>query len=243
MEAVMPVHAIVSGAGSGVGQAVTLALLARGWSVSMFDLVESALSKTRAAAGTLGEKLDAYVLDVGDAAAVRRSMDDVLVKHAKVQALICAAGTNVPRRGLSELTASDFGNVVETNLKGTFHLVSAVLPAMRRQGSGSIVTIVSEAGLRANAKAGAAYVASKFAVSGLTQSINCEEQKHGVRATAIFPGDINTPLLDKRPNPPPVEARLTMLQPADVAACVLLALELPQNAVVEQLVVTPRSTG
>ena len=84
-------------------------------------------------------------------------------------------------------------------------------------------------------------MASKFAVSGLTQAINCEEQKNGIRATSIFPGDINTPLLDKRPLPPPAEARANMLQVADVTACILLALELPSNAVIEELVLRPRS--
>jgi NAD(P)-dependent dehydrogenase (short-subunit alcohol dehydrogenase family) len=112
---------------------------------------------------------------------------------------------------------------------------------MRRQGAGTIVNIISEAGQRATAKAGAAYVASKFAVSGLTQSINWEEQKHGIRATALYPGDINTPLLDKRPVPPPLEGRKHLLQPEDVAACVLLAIELPFNAVVEELLLRPRA--
>jgi NAD(P)-dependent dehydrogenase (short-subunit alcohol dehydrogenase family) len=112
---------------------------------------------------------------------------------------------------------------------------------MRLQRAGTIVNIISEAGQRATAKAGAAYVASKFAVAGLTQSINWEEQKHGIRATALYPGDINTPLLDKRPVPPPLEARQHLLQPEDVAACVLLAIELPYNAVVEELLLRPRA--
>jgi NAD(P)-dependent dehydrogenase (short-subunit alcohol dehydrogenase family) len=111
---------------------------------------------------------------------------------------------------------------------------------MRRQGEGTIVNVVSDAGLIANAKAGAAYVASKFGVTGLTQSINAEERERGVRACAIFPGDIDTPLLEKRPAPPPAEARAKMLRPEDVAECVMLAINLPQRAVVEQLVVRPR---
>jgi NADP-dependent 3-hydroxy acid dehydrogenase YdfG len=111
---------------------------------------------------------------------------------------------------------------------------------MRKHGGGTIVNIVSDAGLLANAKAGAAYVAGKFGVAGLTQSINAEERGNGIRACAIFPGDINTPLLDKRPVPPPAEAREKMLQPEDVAECVMLAINLPSRAVVEQLLVRPR---
>ena len=125
-------------------------------------------------------------------------------------------------------------------LNGTFHAVHAVLPVMRRQGEGTIVNVVSDAGLIANAKAGAAYAASKFGVTGLTQSINAEERGNGIRATAVFPGDIDTPLLEKRPQPPSPEARAKMLQPEDVAECVMLAINLPHRAVVEQLVVRPR---
>jgi NADP-dependent 3-hydroxy acid dehydrogenase YdfG len=74
----------------------------------------------------------------------------------------------------------------------------------------------------------------------LTQSINCEERAHGIRACAIFPGDIDTPLLDRRPQPPTADARARMLQPDDVAACVLLAVNLPERAVVEEILIRPR---
>jgi NAD(P)-dependent dehydrogenase (short-subunit alcohol dehydrogenase family) len=138
------------------------------------------------------------------------------------------------------LSVQDFHRVIDANLNGTFHCVRAVLPGMRRAGGGTIVVIVSDAGMSASAKAGAAYVASKFGQRGLVQSINAEERGHGVRATAIFPGDINTPLLDKRPVPPPPEARAKMLQPEDLAACAMLAINLPERAIIEELLVRPR---
>jgi NAD(P)-dependent dehydrogenase (short-subunit alcohol dehydrogenase family) len=81
---------------------------------------------------------------------------------------------------------------------------------------------------------------SKFGLAGLTQSINAEERGNGVRACAIFPGDIDTPLLDKRPSPPPVEARSRMMQPEDIAACALLAINLPPRTIVEEILVRPR---
>ena len=104
---------------------------------------------------------------------------------------------------------------------------------------GTIVNIVSDAGKLASPKAGPAYVMSKFGLAGLTQAINAEERTQGIRACAIFPGDIDTPLLDKRPAPPGAEARAKMLQPEDVAACVLLAIQLPARAVVEEILVRP----
>jgi NAD(P)-dependent dehydrogenase (short-subunit alcohol dehydrogenase family) len=102
------------------------------------------------------------------------------------------------------------------------------------------VNIVSDAGKQASPKAGPAYVMSKFGLAGLTQSINAEERGNGVRACAVFPGDIDTPLLEKRPSPPDAEARSRMLQAEDVAACVLLAITLPERAIAEEIVIRPR---
>jgi NAD(P)-dependent dehydrogenase (short-subunit alcohol dehydrogenase family) len=92
----------------------------------------------------------------------------------------------------------------------------------------------------ASEKAGAAYVASKFGLAGLTHTINAELRRQGIRATAIFPGDIDTPLLDRRAAPPSAADRAAMLQSADIADGVLFAIDLPHRAVLEKLVVRPR---
>jgi len=164
----------------------------------------------------------------------------VLSHFTRIDVLVNSAGTNIARRSLKELSRTDYHALLATNLHGTVYCVQAFLPNLRTQGGGTIININSEAGRQANAKAGAAYVASKFALAGLTQSINAEERANGIRACSIFPGDINTPLLDRRPVPPPAAAREHMLQPEDVAACVWLAASLPPRAVVEELVVRPR---
>ena len=126
-------------------------------------------------------------------------------------------------------------------MKGiAYYCVQAFLPQMRARRSGTIINIVSDAGKQANAKAGPAYVMSKFGLAGLNQSINAEERGHGIRACAIFPGDIDTPLLEKRPQPPDAEARRKMLRPEDVAECALLAINLPGRAIVEEILIRPR---
>jgi len=130
--------------------------------------------------------------------------------------------------------------MIDTNLNGAYYCVQAFLPEMRRRKSGTIINIVSDAGKQASPKAGPAYVMSKFGLAGLTQSINAEERGNGIRACAIFPGDIDTPLLDKRPSPPHAEARGRMLKSEDVAECALLAILLPPRALVEEIVVRPR---
>ena len=232
--------AIVTGAGSGVGRAVALRLAAAGWNVGIVGRRPEALNQTIEAAGERWDWLHPYACDVSDPAAAAPVVAELVSRFGAVHALVNSAGTNLPRRGRDVLTVEDFHAQVDVNLNGTFHFVHAVLPVMRKQAEGTIVNVVSDAGLVANAKAGAAYAASKFGVTGLTQSINAEERHNGIRASAVFPGDIDTPLLEKRPAPPGPEARAKMLQAEDVAECVLLAINLPHRAVVEQLVIRPR---
>jgi NAD(P)-dependent dehydrogenase (short-subunit alcohol dehydrogenase family) len=232
--------AVVTGAGSGVGRAVAHRLLADGWNVALLGRRKDALEETIALAGETDGTAKAFPCDVGSAAEVHQVAALVLQMYGSVHALINSAGTNVPKRSLEVLSTDDFDSVVDINLAGPFYCVREFLPVMRKQGEGTVVNVVSDAGLIANAKAGAAYVASKFGLAGLTQSINAEERGNGIRACAVCPGDINTPILEKRPVPPPPEAREKMLQAEDVAECVMLAIDLPGRAVVEQIIVRPR---
>jgi NAD(P)-dependent dehydrogenase (short-subunit alcohol dehydrogenase family) len=232
--------AVVTGAGSGVGRATALLLLEGGWSVALVGRREAALRETVEQAVEASERALVAACDIGDQGAVERMAARVFERFGRVDALINAAGTNTPVRSLAELSLENYHRLLDTNLNGAYYCAQAFLPAMRAQHSGTIVNIISEAGLRANAKAGVAYVISKFGMTGLTQSINAEERPNGIRACAIFPGDINTPILDLRPSPPPPEARQRMLQAEDVAQCVLLALSLPPRAVIEELVLKPQ---
>lgn len=235
-----PRVALVTGSGSGVGRAIVLKLAAEGWRVALTGRRTEPLAETIALAGAAAaDRLTAFPGDVGDAVVVQRLRDAVLARFGRVDAVVAAAGTNTPNRSWAELTVEKYHELLAANLHGAFHCVQAFLPGMRQQGAGTFVFINSEAGLRASPKAGVAYVASKFGLTGLAQSLNAEERANGIRACSIFPGDIDTAILDLRPNPPPAEARARMLQPADVAECVWLALSLPPRALVEELVVRP----
>jgi NADP-dependent 3-hydroxy acid dehydrogenase YdfG len=231
--------AIVTGAGSGVGRATAVKLAQQGWSLALIGRTESTLEETARLSGAK-ERCLVHRMKIGDLAATREMADAVLKRFERVDLLVNAAGTNVPKRSLEVLSMEDYHEMIDSNLNGAFYLVQSVLPTMRRQKSGMIVNIVSDAGRQASPKAGPGYVISKFGMVGLTQAINQEERGHGVRACAILPGDIDTPLLDKRPSPPPPEARARMLQPEDVADCVMLAVNLPDRAVVEELLIRPR---
>ena len=232
--------AVVTGAGSGVGQAIAIALARQNWRVALVGRREDTLRKTVKRAGKNSKNLLVCPSDIGNVKAVEKLANRVLAEFKEVEVLVNAAGTNAPKRALEVLSLEDYHEMIDTNLNGAYYCVQAFLPRMRARKSGTIINIVSEAGKRASPKAGPAYVMSKFGLAGLTQSINAEERANGIRACAIFPGDIDTPLLDKRPEPPNAAARAQMLRPEDVAACALLAINLPSRAVVEEILIRPR---
>jgi len=228
--------AVITGAGSGVGAAIALALAAEGWRTALVGRRRELLEAVAA------QMTDALVCpcDIGDAKAVEAVGALILAELGSVEVLVNSAGTNVPRRSFDILSLEDYHSMIDANLNGAYYCAQAFLPQMRERGSGTIVNIVSEAGKAASPKAGPGYVISKFGMAGLTQAINAEERARGIRACAIFPGDIDTPILDKRPNPPNAEARSRMMMPEDIAACALLAIQLPARTVIEEMLVRPR---
>jgi NAD(P)-dependent dehydrogenase (short-subunit alcohol dehydrogenase family) len=232
---------IVTGAGSGIGQAVAQRFASEGWHVALVGWRDETLRQTLSLFDANARARSAtFRCDVSRAADVDEMAAAVIERFGRVDVLVNSAGINVPKRSLRELSLEDWHRVIDTNLNGAYYCIRAFLPAMRAQREGTIVNINSDVGKFARDLAGPAYVTSKFGMTGLTQQINAEERANGIRATSIFPRDVNTPLLDKRPQPPPADLRARMLQPADLAACVWLAATLPSHAIVDEIVLSTR---
>lgn len=232
--------AVITGAGSGVGQSIALKLVEQDWRVAILGRRAEALQETVKLAGARGKQIVGVPCDIGDPKAVEQMGQKVLSEFKDVEVLVNAAGTNAPKRALEVLSLEDYQMMMNANLNGAYYCVQAFLPQMRTRGSGTIINIVSDAGKQASPKAGPAYVMSKFGMAGLTQAINAEERSRGVRACAIFPGDIDTPLLDKRPVVPDAAARARMMRAEDIADCALLCINLPSRVIVEEMIVRPR---
>ena len=226
---------VVTGAGSGVGRATAVKFAQAGWRVALVGRGEEKLGET---ARLAGGDCAVFACDVGNETAVQTMAAAVIERFGTVTALVQSAATNTAPRDWAQVSSEAYHAVMAANLHGPFYVVRALLPTLR-ETRGTIVHINSEAGLAASEKAGVPYVASKFGLAGLTQSINAEERRNGVRAVSIFPGDINTPLLDKRPVPPPMDARAQMLQPEDLADSVWYAVNLPNRALAEEIVIRP----
>jgi NAD(P)-dependent dehydrogenase (short-subunit alcohol dehydrogenase family) len=232
--------AVVTGAGSGVGRATVIKLARDGWRVALVGRRREMLAESCSLAGGAEGQLSMHPCDIRDPAAVDSVAREILAAFGEVNLLVNAAGTNAPNRSLELLPLEDYHAMIGTNLNGAFYCVQAFLPGMRARKSGTIINVVSDAGKQASPKAGPAYVMSKFGLAGLTQSINAEERASGIRACAVFPGDIDTPLLDRRPLPPDAAARARMLRSEDVAECVMFCVRQPAYVIIEELVVRPR---
>jgi NAD(P)-dependent dehydrogenase (short-subunit alcohol dehydrogenase family) len=233
--------AVITGAGSGVGRAIGLRFAAEGWQVALVGRRPEMLDETAAAAGSEANgRIGVFPCDVSVPEAVAAMGEAVLARFGSVDVLVNSAGINIPRRSLETVSLDDWHAVLATNLHGAYYCVRAFLPGMRERRSGTIVNINSDVGKMARMVSGAAYVSSKFGLRGLTEQINVEERANGVRACSICPRDVNTPLLDRRPEPPPPEVRQRMLQPDDVADCVWLVSTLQPHAMIEEISLSTR---
>jgi len=237
MNALAKQHVWITGGGTGIGRAIALALAPETASMVISGRSSDSLAETIRLAGADAGKISAVPLDVADRAAV------VAAEAAmpKVDLLVNCAGMNTLKRTIHDIDPDDWDRVMTVNATGAFNTIKACLPRMREQGGGLVVNISSVAGKRAVPLGGVAYNASKFAMTALGTSVTLEERQNGIRVTNIYPGEVNTPILDRRPVPVSDEHKARILQPEDVAAAVLMVVRLPLRAHVPELVIKPIS--
>jgi NAD(P)-dependent dehydrogenase (short-subunit alcohol dehydrogenase family) len=237
--------AVVTGGGTGIGRATAAALAGEACRVALVGRRPEPLEQAAAELTARGAECLALPADVGDGAAARQAVDTVERIWGRLDVLVNNAGLNVPGRGLDVVSPEDWQEVLHVNLTGTFLMTRAALPIMRRGGHGTVVNVASIAGYRAGEASGPAYSAAKAGVLSFTEQLNLTERAHGIRACAVCPGEVATPILDRRPRPPSAQERAAMLQPEDLAQTILLVAGLPQRATVELVTILPtvRRTG
>ena len=157
----------------------------------------------------------------------------------EIDVLINAAGINIANRSMEELAPEEWDRVININLTGAYNCMKEALDRMRPRQAGLIILINSVAGRRAIPLAGVAYNASKFGMSALGISVGEEERENGIRITNIYPGEVNTPILEERNVPPTPEHRASILQPEDIADVVSTVVHLPARAHVPEIVIKP----
>jgi NADP-dependent 3-hydroxy acid dehydrogenase YdfG len=232
--------ALVTGGGSGIGLAITRAFLGEGARVAITGRQQSKLGN---AADSLaaGDRLFMETADVAQVDQVQKLVCRVQDRLGPIDILVNNAGLNIRQRAFRELSPESWRLLMQANLDGAFYCIYAVLPGMLERRDGIIINISSVAGKRASPLGGAAYAASKFGMSALGLCLAAEEKESGIRVCNIYPGEVDTPILENRPQPMSTEQLQRILQPEDVAAAVLFVATLPARVSIPELVIKPTS--
>jgi NADP-dependent 3-hydroxy acid dehydrogenase YdfG len=229
----------VTGAGSGIGQAAAIALAREGATVVLTGRRKDPLQETAAAIKKAGGKAEVKTGDLMKASAVTKIAKDIEKKYGRCDILVNNAGLNILDRTWSKLTHAGAEQVLDGNLTSAFYCSSAVLPMMRKRKDGVLIHTSSMAGRNPSPLSGAAYSAAKHGVVAMSHVINMEECINGIRSCVVLPGEVATPILDKRPIPVSKDERAKMAQSEDVGDLIRYVACLPPHVTINEVWITP----
>lgn len=229
----------VTGAGTGIGQAAAVALAREGATVVLTGRRKEPLEQTAATIRAAQGKAVVKPGDMMKAATVSAVAKEIEVEFGRCDILVNNAGLNVTERSWKQLTPEGVDTVVGANLNGAFYAVLAVLPMMRRQKDGVLIHTASWAGRWVSPLSGSAYNAAKHGAVAMSHSINMEECVNGIRSCVVCPGEVATPILDKRPVPVSAEDRAKMVQSDDCGDLIRYIACLPPHVCINEVVISP----
>ena len=229
----------VTGAGSGIGEAASLALAQAGAKVVLTGRREEALQAVAARIEAMGGTALVAAGDVTKSALAGATVETIEARFGRLDILVNNAGSNIAARRWDQLSAEGIDQVLNTNLSAAFYCAAAALKPMRRRRDGVLIHTASWAGKYIGPLSGPAYTAAKHAVVAMSQSINMEDYVNGIRSTAMLPAEIATPILNSRPKPPSAEERSKMLQPDDLAELILFIATRPASVCLNEVVISP----
>jgi NADP-dependent 3-hydroxy acid dehydrogenase YdfG len=229
---------VVTGGATGIGLGIAKAFVEAGAKVAIggrrMDAIQAALQSVVAP-----DRMFGNVLDVSNRKQVAEFFAWSEKTIGETEILVQAAGINIRNRTIGEMNPEDWDRVLAINATGAYNCLHAVLPKMRAKKTGLIINVSSIAGKRAISLGGVAYCASKFAMTAMGTCVSNEVGNEGIRITNIYPGEVNTPLLDQRPVAVSEEHKSKILQPEDVAAMVIALASLPPQAHVPEMIIKP----
>lgn len=227
--------AIVTGAGSGIGRAVSIAFARAGADVALVGRRRETLESTAGSVEATGRRAIVLSADVRDEAAVKAGVATASQQLGAIDIVVASAGAN-GWGAVEEQTSDLVRTALEVNVEGVANLIRSTVPSMRERRFGKVLVVASDNGRRPEA-GGSAYVASKFAAVGLSLSIAQELYDAGIAVHVIEPGCVDTDWYPPNEDAP----RDRMLSADDVAYVALLLATLPQHIVVEELMMLPRA--
>jgi 3-oxoacyl-[acyl-carrier protein] reductase len=224
--------AVVTGGGRGIGQAITHKLATMGATVVLTGRDEVRVKQIAADLSARGQKAEGIACDVTDLASVDALGERLRTMYGRVDILVNNAGIGGPPGLLHELPPDDWEAIFNTNLRGVYYMLRAVVPLMIAAGAGHVVNISSLAGKNPLPR-GAAYSASKWGLNGLTYGVAEELRGHNIRVSVVCPGSVDTDFSPRRHG----KDTQKMLKPDDVAhAVAMLITQEPQSFISEVLI-------
>jgi len=229
---------VVTGGGTGIGAGIARELALAGCRVMIGGRREEPLRQLAESVRS-AEAMRFAKLDVAEDASIAEFFTQAREQLGEIDILVNSAGINIQNRTFAAMDPADWDHVLRVNATGAYRCMLEVLPAMRQRGDGLVINISSIAGKRAIQLGGIVYCASKFAMTALGTAVSNEVRLEGVRVTNVYPGEVNTPILDRRPTPVSQEHKDAILQPEDIAAMVATICRLPARAHVPEIVIKP----
>ncbi len=229
---------LITGAGSGLGEATAHAFAAEGCAVACLDMNGGAAERVRVELARGGGRALALPCDVSDAHAVFDAVEHVVGQLGQLDVVVNNAAID-HTVSVEEMSVEQWDQVLAVNLRAPFLLAKAAIPVMKRQGYGHIVNVASTAATRAWANA-AAYHASKWGLVGFSRGLGVEGRAYGIRVTTIIPGGMRTHFFDRFEGQGiPMPEQRNLQDPANVAQAIVFAVRMPPESVVQELMVTP----
>lgn len=232
--------ALITGAGSGLGEATARVFAGAGCAVALLDLNEEGLDRVCHDLEGEAARVMAIPTDVSDAGAVQHAVDSIVQHLGRLDyAVNCAATDRVV--SVNDMSIEQWDRIIGVNLRGPFLVARASFPVMRQQGGGHIVNVSSTAGVRAWGNA-AAYHASKWGIIGFSRGLGVEGRPDNIRVTTVIPGGMRTGWFDSFPEQGiPMPDTGNLQDPANVARTILFAVQMPPDSSLQEVIVTPRT--
>ena len=228
----------ITGAGSGIGEAAALALAEAGAITILTGRRQAPLDGVAARIDKTGT---AHVqpADLTKADEVARVGDFIRSTFNRLDILVNNAGVNIVERHWATLTPERIDTLLQGNLNAALYCVTIALPFMRAQQDGLMIHTASMAGRFIGGLSGPIYTVAKHGVVAMSHGLNMQECVNGIRSTVFLPGEVATPILDKRPNPVSPEERARMVQPVDCGNLIRFIADLPRHVVMNEVHLSP----
>ncbi len=229
----------ITGAGSGIGEAASLALAGEGATTILTGRRREPLERVAERIRQQGGTAHPQPADLMDSGQVRQVGAFIESTFGRLDILVNNAGLNILDRNWDRLAPEGIDQLVHGNLSQALYCVTIALPLMRARKDGVLIHTASMAGRFIGGVSGPIYMAAKHGVVAMSHTINMQECVNGIRSTVLLPGEVATPILDKRPNPVSPEERARMVQPEDCGDLIRYIACLPPHLVMNEVMLAP----